>query len=1258
MAIFDDARKEIVVRIVYDGVPNAGKTTNLHSLLEVLPGRVLRVFQSSDPVGERTRYFDWLELPRVAAPGFRHKFRFQLVAVPGQPDLRHRRRRILVGADAVVFVCGSARNDLREGAALLRDLISIVKPEQERTGPVGLVVQFNKQDQAATLTVADGLRALGLVPTVAGSLAQANAGVGVLETFRLAAGVAVGRARMLAQSGKLRKTRLYTETAASFYEDMLLAEPTTDEGDDRELNLAELVAKPVRPAPEPLRPTLLLRRPPADQFAPSHAPLAYPDAPGETVVEEEPPTVVAAEKPVLPPPPTVESAPPSAAADLAQAAETPDASAQVETPDASADARLAASSPDEAAPLPEPAVEAAPAAVEAAPVARTEEETAVATAEAEGAARPEAAETISALAVEAHSANGRVSAHDEAEKAEASALQSDLEPSAVAQEHVPVEAVAEAVEPATAQVADSPVEAETAPPAAVEVESEAAAHAQEAASAADSPVEAVREAAAQPVVDAADEPAEASQPPAAESDAHASHEAVNATHSEGTSALDADVVEAEVEVEAVVETVPAETEPRYSDGSAAVEPAEAQASEEVETLEAADSWAVGEEAEIVELEEAPSEAAAAAEESLPFQGEEASEARRGGGDLVGGASALDLDSAPSYEDSSAQDGSVVEAEYAEGEPTDEEAPAQSLSGRLRGLLEKARADVLTEDATLPADASESTLKGAAAGPPPPHASASGMMREDAGPQDSVFGADFPDDGRDALRDSVQEGRPSSRYRMPPASQAGAEAAPAEASAPPPASEQPAPAAWRIAGRNDFEDDVHEALPAAASAEEVDEPHALNDSEEPIDSVFAVEFADLEKEHRAGRSKGSGMSTASVRAADVPTISTGSDSGFRGAPSSDSGSSAGVYVSAASSGYGAPAAVEAADSVGAEVAAPSAAGASVFDVEDDSERHAAAPVVSRFKAAPEVASSPAPAAKAPPEEVEILPQAPAASAAAVPPAPSAPAAATATVEKETKENASADSVVAAAPVEATPAAPAVDEPAPVASTGPQEAFPDLPGEKLEAGYAWPPVTARSVLASVQPLPESTAEADWRREGDELEFRGKPGWRLTTLQHGWRYMERGNGRQELLSLARALARIESILPKGKMLLLQQDGPAHRLWEFTPEPVLLGVQLEATAAAARASEFLRAVNEAEAIHQRFHAVAQNENVRLQCRLRDLGRGPNGPVFLGRAEAAAGAPEDPAAALEALRNEIFALTKERSDLADALRNAWGRRG
>src|SRR5262245_24504994 len=103
MAVLDGDAGEIVIRVVYDGPPEAGKTTSLRALATSLAQTTQTPHEDGDG---RTLWFDWMEYTGGRYQGCR--IRCQIVSVPGQVAFAKRRRRLLADADVVVCVADSS----------------------------------------------------------------------------------------------------------------------------------------------------------------------------------------------------------------------------------------------------------------------------------------------------------------------------------------------------------------------------------------------------------------------------------------------------------------------------------------------------------------------------------------------------------------------------------------------------------------------------------------------------------------------------------------------------------------------------------------------------------------------------------------------------------------------------------------------------------------------------------------------------------------------------------------------------------------------------------------------------------------------------------------------------------------------------------------------------------------------------------------------------------------------------------------------
>jgi signal recognition particle receptor subunit beta len=217
MAVLDPKDDCVVIRIVYDGAPMAGKTTSVAAL-----GRGLGagVYSPADVDG-RTLYFDWLDYTGGLFEG--HRIRCQIVSVPGQATLAPRRRRLLESADVVVFVGDGSPAGFEADRRYLGALQGVL---QRSSGPpVGIVLQANKRD-LPDATPLDDLRAMldslelriGIVESVA------TEGFGIREAFVFAVRLALDRVRELIRTGDLGTVRPKIDSAQDLLQELSQAE--------------------------------------------------------------------------------------------------------------------------------------------------------------------------------------------------------------------------------------------------------------------------------------------------------------------------------------------------------------------------------------------------------------------------------------------------------------------------------------------------------------------------------------------------------------------------------------------------------------------------------------------------------------------------------------------------------------------------------------------------------------------------------------------------------------------------------------------------------------------------------------------------------------------------------------------------------------------------------------------------------------------------------------------------------------------------
>ncbi len=196
MAHLDPRTDEIVVRIVYDGAPRAGKTTNVRMLHESLLAQREGELVSPGSSERQTQFFDWRDFAGGFVDG--RRLRCQILSVPGQPELAHRRRHLLATADVVVLVVDADPAELDTSRAIVRSLSATLAQ-----AAIPIVVQLNKLDLGGPSTVASVAESLRLPESTPAFGAEACRGIGVSDTFLAAVRLALEGVRSRLAQGSL-----------------------------------------------------------------------------------------------------------------------------------------------------------------------------------------------------------------------------------------------------------------------------------------------------------------------------------------------------------------------------------------------------------------------------------------------------------------------------------------------------------------------------------------------------------------------------------------------------------------------------------------------------------------------------------------------------------------------------------------------------------------------------------------------------------------------------------------------------------------------------------------------------------------------------------------------------------------------------------------------------------------------------------------------------------------------------------------------
>ncbi len=181
MALINTAGREIQCKLVYYGIGQSGKTSNVQYIFQHTPSESRGQFLSVATEQEMTLFFDFLPLDFGMVHGFR--VRFHLYTVPGQIRYERTRRAVLDGADGVVFVTDSRRDRLEENYGGLIELEANMQALGKDMAEFPVVLQWNKRDLPDALSTAVLERYLNRrsLPSFEASAIQ---GVGVFPTLR------------------------------------------------------------------------------------------------------------------------------------------------------------------------------------------------------------------------------------------------------------------------------------------------------------------------------------------------------------------------------------------------------------------------------------------------------------------------------------------------------------------------------------------------------------------------------------------------------------------------------------------------------------------------------------------------------------------------------------------------------------------------------------------------------------------------------------------------------------------------------------------------------------------------------------------------------------------------------------------------------------------------------------------------------------------------------------------------------------------
>ena len=180
MPVFNYAKKEVNVKVVYYGPGLSGKTTNLQQIHEGIKPEFKGKLVSLATQTDRTLFFDFMPLELGSLGGY--KIRLHLYTVPGQVHYNATRKLVLKGVDGVVFVADS---QCAMGDANVESFLNLEKNFQsygKTLKDLPHVIQANKRDLEEIFPMEE----IGALLNHYGAPlteAVASEGTGVLETL-------------------------------------------------------------------------------------------------------------------------------------------------------------------------------------------------------------------------------------------------------------------------------------------------------------------------------------------------------------------------------------------------------------------------------------------------------------------------------------------------------------------------------------------------------------------------------------------------------------------------------------------------------------------------------------------------------------------------------------------------------------------------------------------------------------------------------------------------------------------------------------------------------------------------------------------------------------------------------------------------------------------------------------------------------------------------------------------------------------------
>ncbi len=181
MVFVNYADKKVSCKIVYCGIGESGKTTNVTFIYNKLDSSIRSEMTALEGLNARTLFFDFLSINLGTVKGFNTSF--SLYTTPGQEEHAAVRKIVLNGVDGIIFVADSRPEKRQENIDCFKELQEDLASYGLSLGKIPIVFQYNKRDIDDCInleTLEDDLNKEGF-PSFE---AVANNGMGVFATLK------------------------------------------------------------------------------------------------------------------------------------------------------------------------------------------------------------------------------------------------------------------------------------------------------------------------------------------------------------------------------------------------------------------------------------------------------------------------------------------------------------------------------------------------------------------------------------------------------------------------------------------------------------------------------------------------------------------------------------------------------------------------------------------------------------------------------------------------------------------------------------------------------------------------------------------------------------------------------------------------------------------------------------------------------------------------------------------------------------------